>query len=277
MTSPANAGTAKPRSTTEDGSGTADVTVALIDDTPPLVGGALRLRRPGRLVSAETIVKSNPSRFCDSGELNCTNALLLVDEIAPDIVPLKVIESDVAVFVTTKVKVSLTVTGVLEFDDVVNVPRLTFAGGVVGIVGNADVYATMVVPSALVNVDVPDEKNVSVARKVIEPACELVAQRSAPHSAAPKIQVFLRPMTSCLLKLNRTVEIRCPAASFGETQASNRNLSNQTSAPLVPQSLATCRRHHITSRYLFYGKNNRRCCLFATLSEFLLRFGAPFV
>jgi hypothetical protein len=276
MTSPANAGTAKPRSTTEDGSGT-DVTVAAIVDTPPLVGGALRLRRPGRLVSADTILKSNPSRVCDSGELNCTNALLLEDEIAPDIVPVKVMKSDVAVFVTVKVKVSLTVTGVAEDDVVVNVPRLTFAGGVVGAVGNADVYATMVVPSALVNVDVFDEANVSVARKVIEPACASAPQSSAAQIAAHKIRIFRHPMTSCLLKLNRTVEIRCPAASFGEAQASKSELvkpdlsaacsakSGDLSAPLYYPALS------------LYGKNNHRCCLFATLSEFLLRFGTPFV
>jgi hypothetical protein len=76
----------------------------------------------------------------------------------------------------------------------------------------------------LVNVGESEEVKTPVVRKLIEPACELAPQRIAPHSATPKIQVFLHPMTSCLLKLNRTGEIRCPAASFGEAQASKSEL-----------------------------------------------------
>lgn len=115
---------------TEEGSGTAE-TVALIDDMPPLVVGALRLRRPGVLRSAETIVKIYPSRFCDRGVLNCIKALLVVPEIAPLIVAEKVIVSDVSVFVTVRVKVSLTGSGDdADADEVVvNEPRLTLLVG----------------------------------------------------------------------------------------------------------------------------------------------------
>ncbi len=45
-------------------------TLALIVDWPPFVNGALRLTRPCVPPSAETIVKTNPSRVCVSGVLN---------------------------------------------------------------------------------------------------------------------------------------------------------------------------------------------------------------
>jgi hypothetical protein len=136
--SPANAGTAKPSSAIEVGSGTA--TVALIVDMPPFVVGALRLTVPGVPPSAETIVKINPSRFCESGELNTIDALLALLEIVPLIVPENVIVSDVRTSVTVRVKVSLTVDGdvVGAVEDVTNVPRLMLAVGgavAVGIVG----------------------------------------------------------------------------------------------------------------------------------------------
>jgi hypothetical protein len=200
-------------------------TFALIDDTPPLVVGALRLRRPAVSRSAETIVKTNPSRVCVSGELNWTKAVLVVLEIVPLIVPVKLIELEVATSAIVKVKVSLTDTGVAEVENVVNVPRLTlFAGGTVAVDSPCEVYVTVVERSVLVNSDVPDEANVSVARKMIEPACASAPQSSAAQIAVHKIRVFRHPMTSCLLKLNRTGEIRCPAASFSEAQASKSEL-----------------------------------------------------
>ena len=127
---PANAGTAKPRSTTEAGSGTEE-TVALIDDTPPFVVGASRLRRPGTLRSAETIAKTYPSRSCDSGELNSIKALLVLAEIVPLIVAENVMVWAVSVFVTVRVNVSLTVVGDVgdAIEAVVNVPRLTLLVG----------------------------------------------------------------------------------------------------------------------------------------------------
>jgi hypothetical protein len=80
--------------------------------------------------SALTIVKINPSRVSESGVLNTTDALLLLGEIEPDIVPVNVIMSNVAMFSTVRVKVLLTA---VDGDDggeeaVVNVPRLTLAG-----------------------------------------------------------------------------------------------------------------------------------------------------
>ena len=90
------------------------MTIALIADMPPFVVGALRLRRPGVPWSPLTIVKINPSRFCDSGELNVIEAVLVSAESVPLIVPLKVIESNGKLkFVTVRVKVSLTVSSVL--------------------------------------------------------------------------------------------------------------------------------------------------------------------
>jgi hypothetical protein len=56
----------------------------------------------------------------------------------------------------------------------------------------------------LLNVGESEEVKTPVVRKLIEPACELAPQRSAPHSAAPKIQVFLHPIASCPLMLNRS-------------------------------------------------------------------------
>lgn len=129
--SPASTGTARPRSTTEAGSGTAAVTVALIVDTPPFVVGGSRLMRPAVPSSAETIVKINPSRFCDSGEVNSILASLVVPEIIPLIAPEKVIESNGnAAFVTVRVKGLLTVSGepVGAVEATVNVPRLTLVG-----------------------------------------------------------------------------------------------------------------------------------------------------
>jgi hypothetical protein len=137
-TSPANAGMAKPSSAIEVGSGTD--TVALIVDMPAFTVGALRSTVPALPPSAETIVKINPSRFCESGELNTIDALLPLLEIIPLIVPENVIVSAVATSVTVSVKVSLTVDGdvVGAVEDVTNVPKLTLAVGgtvAVGIVG----------------------------------------------------------------------------------------------------------------------------------------------
>jgi hypothetical protein len=123
------------------GSGTAAAdTVALIVDIPPFVAGALRSTVPGVPPSAETIVKTNPSRVCASGELNTIDAVLVLPEIVPLIVPEKVIVLLVATSVTVRVKVSLTVDGesVGAVEVVTNVPRLTLAVGgavAVGIVG----------------------------------------------------------------------------------------------------------------------------------------------
>jgi hypothetical protein len=51
-------------------------------------------------ISAETSVKTNPSRDCESGDLNCKNALLSLPEIAPLIVSENVIASAVSVSLT---------------------------------------------------------------------------------------------------------------------------------------------------------------------------------
>jgi hypothetical protein len=118
------------------GSGTTASTLAAIVDTPPFVVGALRLSWPAVPVSAETIVKVNPSRVCESGELNSINALLVLPEIVPLIVPENVIKLEVSVSVTVRVKVSLTGDGVdgSALEVVVNVPKLTLlVGGAVAL------------------------------------------------------------------------------------------------------------------------------------------------
>jgi hypothetical protein len=109
-------------------------TVALIVDTPPFVVGALRLTWPAVPPSWLTIVKINPSSDSVSGELNLIDALLVLPEIAPDICPVNVIASSVAVLVIVRVNVSTTGSGDPGGapEAVVNVPKLTlFTGGTV--------------------------------------------------------------------------------------------------------------------------------------------------
>jgi hypothetical protein len=102
----------------------------LIVDTPRFVVGAMRLTVPALPPSAETIVKTNPSRVCESGELNTTDALLVPLEIVPLIDPMNEIEPPAEPGVVSEtVRTKLSTTGVVDADVLaaVNVPRLMLA------------------------------------------------------------------------------------------------------------------------------------------------------
>jgi hypothetical protein len=88
----------------------------------------------------------------------------------------------------------------------------------------------------LSNVGVPLVKD-PVARKPIEPACELAPQRSAPHSAAPKIQVFLHPIASFPLMLTRTGKTKMAPQHYRKLATHKRANRNFTEQQL---QVATC-------------------------------------